>query len=403
MTVEAIYPQWGKCSVAEALDRFLTGSEPVEPFSPGAIEFATRFSQELFKRPEARTYPELQALAFWFRNAAVKQLAGEFAARQPQRTVRTARGVVFHVPPSNVDTIFIYSWMLATLCGNRNIVRLPQRTSPQTDVLLDVLRQTAAKQVLLLRYGHELEITEAISQRCDLRIIWGGDQTINAVRKAALPPHAHEITFADRYSFAVVKAEAYRSLPETAALDLAQRFFNDVFWFDQMACSSPRLLIWAGEPDSCRTASELFFQRTIQFMTARGYRTENATRMNRFAFACRAILDDRALQMMDSPQLTLLGIDSLNEDARAGEGGGVLFQFAAPGLSSVSSFILRRDQTVTHFGFAEEELRAWVRQLGPRGVDRVVPIGQALTFDHIWDGYDLLGELTRTVRLEREQ
>jgi hypothetical protein len=33
------------------------------------------------------------------------------------------------------------------------------------------------------------------------------------------------------------------------------------------------------------------------------------------------------------------------------------------------------------------------------GISRIVPIAQALNFDAVWDGYDLLRELTRTVRL----
>ena len=33
------------------------------------------------------------------------------------------------------------------------------------------------------------------------------------------------------------------------------------------------------------------------------------------------------------------------------------------------------------------------------GLSRIVPVGQALNFDAVWDGYDLLRELTRTIRL----
>ena len=36
---------------------------------------------------------------------------------------------------------------------------------------------------------------------------------------------------------------------------------------------------------------------------------------------------------------------------------------------------------------------------GP-GLDRLVPFGQALTFNRYWDGYDLLQEFTRRVYLE---
>ena len=38
-----------------------------------------------------------------------------------------------------------------------------------------------------------------------------------------------------------------------------------------------------------------------------------------------------------------------------------------------------------------------VKRLSTDGIDRVVPIGQALNFDTLWDGYDLIRMLTRTV------
>src|SRR5229473_1854189 len=42
---------------------------------------------------------------------------------------RFPRGLVFHVPPANVDTIFVYSWALSALAGNRNVVRISPRAA----------------------------------------------------------------------------------------------------------------------------------------------------------------------------------------------------------------------------------------------------------------------------------
>jgi hypothetical protein len=60
----------------------------------------------------------------------------------------------------------------------------------------------------------------------------------------------------------------------------------------------------------------------------------------------------------------------------------------------------RQDQTVSHFGIAPAELRAFAETLAGRGVDRIVPFGSALTFDAIWDGYDLPREFTRLTTLQ---
>lgn len=36
---------------------------------------------------------------------------------------------------------------------------------------------------------------------------------------------------------------------------------------------------------------------------------------------------------------------------------------------------------------------------GVRGVDRIVPIGKTMDFDFIWDGYNLVERMTRTIKI----
>jgi hypothetical protein len=54
-------------------------------------------------------------------------------------------------------------------------------------------------------------------------------------------------------------------------------------------------------------------------------------------------------------------------------------------------------QTLGYFGYTTDEMAQMVKRLSTDGIDRVVPIGQALNFDTFWDGYDLIRMLTRTV------
>jgi hypothetical protein len=58
---------------------------------------------------------------------------------------------------------------------------------------------------------------------------------------------------------------------------------------------------------------------------------------------------------------------------------------------------VRKDQTMTVSGIDAERLARFVRKVNGRGIDRIVPFGEALTFGRYWDGYDLLAELTRRV------
>ena len=78
-------------------------------------------------------------------------------------------------------------------------------------------------------------------------------------------------------------------------------------------------------------------------------------------------------------------------------GGGLFTHVRADDVTQVGAFGQPHDQTVTHFGLSPAELATLARQAGTRGVDRLVPIGEALAFDTTWDGYDLIGDFLRRV------
>ena len=403
MTVELAAPWPGRAELAEVLAG-LKQAASLEPFSDPVLCFCAEFSSLLFKDPEARRYPELQALAFWMRPSEVARLERDFAALERPDTLRAPRGLVFHVPPANVDTIFMYSWLVAVLTGNRNLVRLSPRASAQTGVLCRLFNAAMEnagaplrRSTVMLRYGHDAEITAAISAAADVRILWGGDATIRTIRAIPLAPHATELTFPDRYSFAVIAAGRYLDAAMEVRERLAEQVFNDTFWFDQMACSSPRLVIWQGGPPEAEAASREFLGLLKGAIARKGYQVQPQTRLQRFTFACGAILDHQAASYQDYEELTVLGVENFEQLSRDHCGGGLLFQHRIGELEELIPFVQRRDQTMTYFGFEHDELRRLAARLNGRGVDRIVPAGQALQFHRYWDGYDLLQELTRHV------
>lgn len=403
MTVEQVVPSAGPVELPEIL-KALKQPTAFEPFAGDVLNFCNDLSRNLFQDTEARRHPELQALAYWMRKSELLRMRQEFEALAPAQTLRVPRGLVFHVPPANVDTIFIYSWLMAVITGNRNIIRLSPRVSPQTQVMCRVfnasLRNSGAllrRNTLMVRYGHEQEITAQISAAADVRMLWGGDATISTIRAIPLPPHATELTFPDRYSFAVMHAGHYLEADEARRRRLADDFFNDTFWFDQMACSSPRLVVWVGEAAEASAASAAFLELLKACIERKGYQPQAQTRLTRFTFACAAAIDEKATRYQDFEEVTILGTDSLEQLSREHCGGGLLFQHRIATLEELIPFIQRRDQTMTYFGFDPVELKAFAAKVNGRGLDRVVPTGQALQFHRFWDGYDLLQELTRHV------
>jgi hypothetical protein len=370
-------------------------------------------SSVLMSDPEARAFPELQALAFWLRKSAVVRMKSEFEALSSDDCILVPRGLVFHILPGNVDTIFLYSWTLSFLTGNSNIIRLSTRKSAQTAILLRVLRtvlDTSANGALkgntaVVQYGHDAEITAAISGCVDVRIVWGGDDTIRRIREAPVAPHAKDLGFPDRTSFALLKAAAWLALPECSRHILVERFFNDIYWFDQMACSSPRVLVWCGEAGECAGASHAFLALLRDHITRKGYALAIGAYLKKLAFAYGAILDETARcdYSQYGNELTVVTLETLCGLSRRHCGGGMLYQVFLRDLEELGAFIERPDQTLATFGFDKSALRTFARHLNGRGIDRIVPIGFALEFSRFWDGYDLLQEMTRRVHIEAER
>ena len=75
----------------------------------------------------------------------------------------------------------------------------------------------------------------------------------------------------------------------------------------------------------------------------------------------------------------------------------MVFEGLVDTLGDLRDWIRPDHQTMTYYGFARPVLQEFVEGLADRAIARVVPIGQALQFEGVWDGYSLLGELTRRV------
>ena len=190
----------------------MPGTPPLEPFSPRVLDLFDTLSKALLSRPEARRFPDLAALAFWCRRAAMEErrkpyLDGEF---------RLGRGMALHIAPGNVPLNFAYSLAAGLLAGNANAVRLPSEPFPQAALVCAALEELLAgafsdlrPYAACLRYPRESGLTEALSALCDARIIWGGDETVRRVRAFPLKPRAAEICFADRWSACVIDSGTY--------------------------------------------------------------------------------------------------------------------------------------------------------------------------------------------------
>ncbi|MBB5869845.1 hypothetical protein F4553_003224 [Allocatelliglobosispora scoriae] len=369
------------------------------------VEFLLGMSRKLLAPSLARRFPELASLGFFLRKAELRRTVERLQAATPDALVMP-RGLVFHVPPANVDTIFVYSWALSALAGNANVIRVSARSAGAATAILDALNDTDAHPAIaqtqrMITYGRDDEITAALSRACDLRVIWGGDRTVHEIRRHPLAAAARDVTFPDRTSFAVVSIAGWQAADARTRALAAEGLVNDVYWFDQAACASPRAVFLVGDPagaDAVRVELVSLVEKTLRDRSEPALDAAMAVekRVGVYGLAADGAADRITFHGNEVTDVELTGPGAM---PRHWLGTGV-FAFAnVAQLADLVPLIRRKDQTLSHFGFDAQELTGFARAVAGRGVDRMVPFGQALAFAGIWDGYDLSREFTRLVTI----
>lgn len=387
----------------------LTKKAHLEPFADLCIEFLDSLSKHMLSDRSMRSYPELMACAHWFRKGHLLELKKEYEAFASRRVLKP-RGTVLHFAPSNVDSIFLYSWILSMLVGNKNILRLSRRHNEQMNVVLQSLNhflqmetfKPIAERILLLKYDHEEEHTRFLSEACQTRVIWGGDATVKAIRSIPLAAHATELVFPDRYSKAVFHAGKVLACGMAELERLAQQFYNDAFWFGQMACSSPREMYWIGDAETCAAARERFWSQVNEIVTRHQYRNDLSVGMSRltaaYYFATQECTTKVRLSSLHQP--LRVEADGATEPMRDIHcGGGLFIETCLTELTDMTAHLHDKDQTLTYFGFDKEQLMKLVDAIPNRAIDRIVPVGQALQFGTVWDGYSFFLHFTREIAI----
>ena len=376
------------------LNRFV--QLPVEkPFSENAISFLNALSGILRKDNRTKDFPEIITFSFFCRKANLIQLKKQY---YPNNKTRTGKGIAFHITPSNVPLNAAYSLVTGILSGNLNMVRVPSKKFEQDTIVFQAIRtlhedplfQPFARRILLIRYDKAESATAYFSSLCDVRMIWGGDDSIREIQKNPLQTHATDVTFRDKYSFCVIHADRY--VHEQAPRKIAQQFYNDTFLFDQQACTSPHLVVWLGSNENI-SASKKIFWSNLYDIAKLNYQLQPDSAINKLLTFYQQALHLKGIKKISMPdnliwrvELNRLSPDIINHRGNCG----YFIEYTATSLDELSAFVTKKCQTLTYYGINETILQEKLEN----GVDRIVPIGKASEFSLTWDGYDLIEVLS---------
>jgi hypothetical protein len=377
-----------------------------KPINETAISFIDEFSRELKKLKITYNYPDLVYLVFWCRKEKIKKLKKIFYSSQN----RLGRGLIFHICASNTPTNFIYSFFFSLLSGNSNIIKMPSQVSRQKKVILKVLNILFKKKKFInikksnafIQYDYltDTRFTREISSICDGRIVWGSDKTINEIRKIWSPERSIDLMFSDRYSLSVINTDKVVGLNKDKLTMLANKFYYDSYSMNQRGCNSPHFLFWTGKKNK---NIQNKFWISLNEIIENKYNFKEIQAVEKYTKLLENILDRNDIKKIHTKKNNVYILDYNNknkviENIRGVNG--IFYQLNIEKLNGLSKYISKKCQTMSYFGFQENELKKFVFNNNLKGIDRIVPIGEAQDMDFTWDGFDLIKTLSRKILIK---
>ena len=373
-----------------------TAYRPDIPFSDKVIEFLNALSGALMKDRQSRLYPDAITFAYFCRKANLLKLKAEYVN---ESELKLGRGILFHIAPSNVPINFGYSLVAGLLAGNANVVRVSSKQFAQVDLIIKHLHDLikleeyadVANRIALVRYDRTSDASAYFSSIANVRVIWGGDATIQTIRQNALPARSFDVCFADRYSIAVAIMKASGA----EIKKLAEAFYNDTYLFDQNACSAPHTIFWLS--NTCLDDAKSRFWNAVHEHVSAKYQLQAVMSVDKLTAFYRqaACMDIREEKMPDNVvvRAELSQVPTNIEEFRCACG--YFSEKTIDSLDEIAPIVTVKYQTLGYFGLEREELIDFVRHNRFLGLDRIVPIGETTAFALIWDGYNLINTFTR--------
>ena len=375
------------------------------PFNNLCIDFLEDFSKKLKNYKDLKSYPDLIYLMYWCRKERIKKLEHSLTDNQ----YRLGRGLIFHICPSNVPTNFVYSLFFGLLSGNSNIVKISSENSKEKSIIISILKNIFDKRKykvlknsnILTEYkASNTKNTKFFSSVCDARVIWGGNKTINDIRKFWIPERSIDITFADRYSISVINLEILKNLNLNKLKILAKKFYYDSYLMNQAACNSPHFVFWVGKKN---TKLQNSFWKELNEAVENNFIFDDIHIVDKYTNLMKNIIEHDNFNKINMYKNNLYVVDvhqKVNTIENIRGKNGTFFQKNINNLSKIKYSISKKCQTLTYFGFEKKELEVFLLNNNLSGIDRAVPIGNALNINPIWDGFNVLNELSRIIIIE---
>ena len=380
-----------------------------EIFQDRVIEFLNNFSKKILQDKESKAFPDLINFAFFIRKGNIIFEKENYTYKE--LSSRKGLGTALLIAPSNVPLNFAFSMVTTLLAGNNNIVRVSDKKFPQVTLFLRLLNQYKSgsefsdvlSRIKIINYPRDSKWSKELSEKVEIRLIWGGNTTVEYFQSIKTKIRCKNLYFSDRFSSCVFNVSSLRKMSSDELQNVYLKFFNDTYLNDQNACSSPKAIFWYGDCELGKEFSNIFWVGLSKFLE-HSYEISDQQVLEKFFNYSSIVIKNLDLFEIIRFSENLIVMRSLNSvipcNLEVNQCNSGLFmeffidKFKIIFESSNSSF-----QTLVHYGFSNEELNTLHHSFTGNGYERFVPLGKSQDFSFRWDGMDLIRYQSRYIEL----
>ena len=374
------------------------------PFDKKIIDFFDELSKTILSK-KFKENPEITSFGFWCRKNNLLSYFHEFNSKN----FRVGRGISFHITPSNVPLNFCYSMAFGLLSGNQCYIKISNKNFLEVDIVIRIIKKILNKKKfhflksvikIFKTKGDENKIMEYFSSISDVRLIWGGNNTVNYFKKLPTKVNNQDIIFRDRYSICIINSDKILNLKKDEFKRLLDNFYIDTMLYDQNACTAPHIIYWTGKNLS---KSRKKFWSYFSDIVNRKYDQDLFQAYDKYNLINKFLINEKDAVKVEvhNRLIYTIQLKNISQNIHSFRGRwGVFIEVYSKSLDDLKKIINTDLQTITYFGIEKDTFNQYFKTQKPKGIDRIVPIGQSLNMSLKWDGYDLMKILTRYVEIK---
>ena len=317
-----------------------------------------------------------------------------------------ARGLVCHWLAGNVQILGMFALVQCIISKNVNLLKVSSRddgvftdilnefkgvsytTEAGHTILGDDLMKTIAV-VYFNRYADKLG--EEMSKQADVRIAWGGRESVETVSGYPARYDAETVIFGPKLSYSVIAKEELSSVQE--AKKLARKVSVDVSVFDQTGCASPHnLYVEEGGVVSPEEFIDIVgdsMQKTELQIPKPLMSPEQVSQIH----SIRGVYDFKGTVKGSETMSWTILLDDLDEIDKPVYSR-VLFMHKVKSIFDSLKYIDENTQTIGIAAPTEKAIE-FATEATKKGVMRLPLIGRMLNFEMPWDGIFLFDRLVK--------